>query len=108
MPGDLTARLASLTEGAEGRTSSAGTRLSDPKKPQPITARSGSAPRPATTASGGGIASPLTETAGSRTVYADKVLTTTDGMLTWVIKPWHVITGTDANGATVQIILDNP
>lgn len=51
---------------------------------------------------GGGIASPLTETAGNRAYHStDATMVSSDGMFTLQYRPVSVIEMTDANGAAV-------
>lgn len=59
---------------------------------------------------GGGIASPLTETAYSDREYYDTgaVLPSTDGLLSFKVKPIKQITQTDSNNATVVQIFAEP
>jgi hypothetical protein len=99
MSKDLTEALRILTEQANGIA------------PQQPAAR-GAAPRsinsaqPAGTpkSGGGGIASPLTETAyANRTWHSEKVVVSTDGLFSMKIKPVKTIGFTDANGDAVTI-----
>lgn len=58
-------------------------------------------------ATGGGIASPLTETAyGDRTYHAGKFWSTSDGMILW--QAIESITFNDANSAEVVLQFDSP
>lgn len=58
---------------------------------------------------GGGIASPLTETAfADRTYHPQTVLTTSDGFLSIVLRPLNKVKFTDANGDPVEIIYKAP
>ena len=64
----------------------------------------GAAPKTA-----GGIASPLVELSyASRQHYADKTLTSTDGMVTLVWSPLYQINLVDANNGAVVVRLAEP
>lgn len=57
---------------------------------------------PATGGAGGGIASPLTETAyGDRAYWPETVLTSSDGLLSFKVRPIKSIKQRDANNAEV-------
>lgn len=61
------------------------------------------------TKGGGGIASPLVETAyADRTYYDEVTITSTDGLLTLKIKPIKSVKSRDANSAEVQQIYAAP
>lgn len=98
--GDFIAAFESLTF---GQTTRKNTSLPPAATPPAIPARSGtSLPIAKPVSSGGGIASPLTETAySSRTWHAVKTITSSDGLLHLRVKPIKAVTFTDANGATV-------
>jgi len=106
---DLTAALAALSEGA-GYTTRRDAVLSDPPALPAIPARTGSAlPTSGISGAGGGIASPLTETAFTdRLFYTQTILTTTDGFMSLVIQPVQKMRFTDANSAVVEIIYQQP
>lgn len=58
---------------------------------------------------GGGIDSPLTETAVTdRTYHPDKTIKSSDGLFSLVIKPLRVVKFKDAGNADVQIIFAEP
>lgn len=88
--------------------------VSDPPKPR------GSAPAvraaalvpgsaPAASTGGGGLASPLTETAYSnRTFHASFLISSPDGFLNLMIHPVDTINFTDANGEAVAIKFKAP
>lgn len=57
---------------------------------------------------GGGIASPLDETEGSRLYYAERYKTSTDGLFTIAWAPTMVTVFTDANGAEVEVWYADP
>ena len=86
-----------------GTTTLAQKTLPPAATPPAIPARSGtSLPIAKPVATGGGIASPLTETAYSaRTWHAVKTIVSSDGLLHLRVKPIKAVTFTDANGATV-------
>lgn len=98
--GDFIAAFESLTF---GQTTRKNTSLPPAATPPAIPARSGtSLPIAKPVATGGGIASPLTETAyASRTWHAVKTIVSSDGLLHLRVKPIKAVTFTDANGATV-------
>ncbi|MDF3932154.1 hypothetical protein [Pseudomonas citronellolis] len=69
---------------------------------RPATTGTGSFTAPAATGTGGGIASPLTEASYlERTYWPDKVITSTDGLFSFKIKPIRAIRQLDANNAEV-------
>lgn len=71
-----------------------------PADPIPAMTKSAAAPATADSApggSGGGLASPLTETASTRTYYAETVIPTTDGLFAVRLQRVHAVTMTDAN-----------
>ena len=106
MAKDLTQALAAASEAAQ--TSREDKRLPESRELPPIPARSGTG-SPLATGSGGGIASPLTETAYSARLFHPEVtLISTDGFLSFKIKPVKEITFTDANAAVVKIIFKEP
>lgn len=58
---------------------------------------------------GGGIASPLTETNyGDREYWAEKTITSSDGLLSFRLRPIKSISQTDANGAPVVQLFADP
>lgn len=64
---------------------------------------------PASRGTGGGIASPLTETAyADRTRWPDASVMTVDGMLTFRIAPIRQVSQLDADDQPVQQIFANP
>ena len=107
MAKDLTDALRLLTEGASGQTSRVDKTLPDSRVAPAIPARSGaSGPK---SVNSGSIASPLTETAhADRTYHAAQTITSTDGLLTWVVDPINEVSFTDASGAPVKIIYAAP
>lgn len=103
----IVAALESLSFGQPTRVNKA---LS-PTTPAPsIPNRSGtSLPIVKPASSGGGIASPLAETAYSaRTWHAVKTITSSDGLLRLRVKPIKSVTFSDANGAEVVIAFKAP
>lgn len=69
----------------------------------------GSAPATgASVSSSAGIASPLTETDGTRTYHANQTLTSSDGLLTLEFAPVNQVTMTDANSAEVRMVYAVP
>lgn len=92
-----------------------------PAKARTLPALPGVVPLPATTravgpavagkpgGSGGGIASPLTETAVSRTYHATpQTIYSSDGVLAFRVRALQQVTLTDANGAEVIMIYQPP
>ncbi|MGF6692649.1 hypothetical protein M2318_002721 [Metapseudomonas resinovorans] len=58
---------------------------------------------------GGGIASPLTETVyAARTFWPEAILQSTDGLLSFKVKPIKEITQTDDNDLEVKQVFANP
>ena len=101
---DLTRALQALV----GQPSQSGLPAAQPRGVQPMAAARG---RPAAAAakSGGGIAGPLTEPAyNTRTYWADETIQSSDGLLTFVVKPIKQVILTDATGADVVIVFANP
>lgn len=56
---------------------------------------------------GGGIASPLTEDTGTRTLHATTALQSSDGLFVWEYQHIDTLTFTDADGATVEVTLED-
>ena len=56
---------------------------------------------PAATGTGGGIASPLTETPNTRTFHESVIRMSMDGAVFFEVRAAKTVTMTDANGATV-------
>ena len=103
MAKDLTAAWAALSEGV-GATSRQDTRLPAAPALPAIPGRSGSAGPNAASGSGGGIASPLVETAyASRTWHAERTVTSPDGLFSLRVKYIASINFLDANNNPVQI-----
>ncbi|BAU76126.1 hypothetical protein [Metapseudomonas furukawaii] len=66
-------------------------------------------PARATTGTGGGIASPLTETSYyDRTHWAERTLLSSDGLLSFRVQPIKEITQRDANDAEVKQVFADP
>jgi len=108
MAKDLTAALARLTEEAAGTTTLSAKVLPSAKTATEIPPRVGSA-GPKYSTAGGGIASPLTETAfADRTYWADKTITSTDGLIVIVIAPIKQMKFTDANDQSVVFDYKQP
>lgn len=76
-------------------------RLIPGKESRVGTRQSGEHPSAGAAVGGGGIASPLTEVAGTRTYHADLVFTSSDGFLTWQESPVNQVRMTDSGGAAV-------
>lgn len=110
MAKDLTEALHQLTQEAAGSTTRENTRLPASRTPSTIPIRTGvSGPVATAAAAGGGINSPLTETAVANRVYwSNKTLTSSDGLFTLVIKPIKKIAMTDASAAAVDLFFANP
>lgn len=107
MSKDLSAALQKLTADAAGKTTRKDKVLSSGKSTNAIPDRVGSAGPAAST--GGGIASPLTETNYSdRTYWTDVNITSTDGFITFVHSPIKQMSFTDANGDNVVIDYKSP
>ena len=66
------------------------------------------APAGADTETGTGIASPLTESPGSRTYHDAQTIYSSDGFLALEWSPAHELTCTDANDEDVVIVLADP
>lgn len=108
MAKDLTAALAALSEQAAGSTTRADKSLPAATPVAAIPARGGSA-KPGEAGGTGSIASPLTEQAyATRTFWADKTITSTDGVLVIKVKPIKQMTFKDANLATVVMNYSEP
>lgn len=74
----------------------------EPRGAREATAGRGTFTPPAALGVGGGIASPLVENSYlERTYWSDKVITSTDGVFSFKIKPIRSITQLDANDAEV-------
>ena len=54
-----------------------------------------------------GIASPLTEVAGTRTYHPTQTLTSSDGYTTWEVEPTKEISLVDGAGNPVALVLAN-
>ncbi|MCY1275482.1 hypothetical protein D9M68_254090 [compost metagenome] len=81
----------------------------EPRGGLPSRVGTGTYQAPPIAGGGGGIASPLTETAyADRTHWADATLISTDGLLSFKVKPIKALTMTDANGAEVVQQFANP
>ncbi|MDT4827639.1 hypothetical protein FQZ97_609920 [compost metagenome] len=66
-------------------------------------------PNKPATGGGGGIASPLTETAyADRTFWAERTILSSDGLLTFKVKPIKEITQADANDLEVKQVFADP
>lgn len=55
---------------------------------------------------GAGVASPLTETTGTRTYYDSITQTSSDGIFTVVVRPVHELYTTDASGSAIKFIFN--
>lgn len=109
MAKDLTDALHQLTEEAAGRTTRKDNSLPAGRGTNAIPDRVGSAKPVAKPSSGGGIASPLTETTyASRTYWANVTITSTDGFITLALAPIKRVNFTDANGNAVAIDYKSP
>lgn len=106
MSKDLTEALRRLTEDAQAPA--------QPVEPMKNRSAAGAAKSAALNnngkpGTGGGIASPLTEVSfASRTYWADKNYTSTDGLITLVLKPIKRVSLLDANGESVLIDYKSP
>jgi len=79
-------------------------KLEPAKERQPIAGKSSvSTTKEITPSSGGGIASPLTETPSTRETHPIKIITSSDGILTHEYKNIKKLTFTDADTAEVVI-----
>ena len=112
MPGDLTDALQRMTEAAASKGSSRVDKSLPTAPPAaPIPSRTGASGPVASVAkkSGGGIASPLTETAyADREWHAPAYVFSADGMMRILIKPLKTLNMTDADGNSVQINFKAP
>lgn len=107
MAKDLTAALQAMTEEAAGQTSRVDKNLPAAKVPTNIPPRTGSGN--AKKGGGGGIASPLVETAFSgRQYWPTKTLTSTDGLLSWEVDPIAKVFFKDALNNDVEIDYQQP
>lgn len=105
---DLTEALRQMTEGGLGQTSRVDKVLPAASAAPAIPPRSGSS-GPKAGASGGSIASPLTEIAyANRTYHSPKTITSTDGLITWQVDPIKDVFFNDANNSPVQVIYQSP
>lgn len=106
MAKDLTAALQAMTEDGAGQTSRVDKSLPAVKTATSIPERTGSALPKKT---GGGIASPLVETAFTDRHYWPVVsITSTDGLLTWEVDPIKKVFFNDALGNGVEIDYAQP
>lgn len=81
----------------------------EPRGGVPATTGRGTYTAPAGGSSTAGIASPLTETNyGDREYWAEKTITSSDGLLSFRLRPIKSISQTDANGAPVVQLFANP
>ena len=81
----------------------------EPRGGVPATRGRGDYTAPAGGSSTAGIASPLTETNyGDREYWAEKTITSSDGLLSFRLRPIKSISQTDANGAPVVQLFANP
>lgn len=95
-------------ESAPRRTAELSQREARGTRP-PIVGRGNYVAPPSTGQTGGGIASPLTETDyATREFHPAQTLTTSDGIFVWEIKPPKKIIMSDANGAEVVQIFAVP
>lgn len=109
MAKDMTAALQGLTEEAIGQTSRKDKTLPEGRAVNQIPERVGKADKPTSTASSGGIASPLTETLYSARLYWDSVTyQSTDGFITLQVEPIKKIRFKDANGADADFVYAQP
>lgn len=108
MAKDLTDAWAALSEEAAGSTTRKDSALPAPKSKSAIPERSGSA-KPASGSGSGSLAGPLTETAYSdRTRWANRTLTSTDGIFTWVYAPIKSAKFLDGNSSLLPINFAEP
>ncbi|CDF86329.1 conserved hypothetical protein [Pseudomonas knackmussii B13] len=77
------------------------------KGSRPATKGRGDWQDPASTGTGGGIASPIVEVA-ARTYYAEQTLQSSDGLWSFRVKPIQQVTFHDSNGAEVLMIYAEP
>jgi hypothetical protein len=83
-------------------------KLEPAKERQPIAGKSSVSTKkeiPAST--GGGIASPLTETPATRTLHATNALQSSDGLFVWEYQHIDKLTFTDADTVTVEVNLED-
>lgn len=81
----------------------------EPRGGVPAATGRGTYTAPAGGSSTAGIASPLTETNyGDREYWAEKTITSSDGLLSFRLRPIKSISQTDANGAPVVQLFANP
>ena len=107
MAKDHTEALRALTEQSGEQTSRRDKTLPPPRDAVQIPPRSGSSGPITSPASGGGIASPLTETDYvDRTWHPERTITSTDGVWALKIKPLKSIKFKDAVDAEVVFNLD--
>jgi hypothetical protein len=79
-----------------------------PLGPVPAGVGIGVPPDPRTSTGGGGIASPLTETAyADRTFFTAATIQSSDGIFTLNVSRLNTINFTDANGSPVKFVLKN-
>lgn len=108
MAKDLTAALAALSEQAAGSNTRSDKSLPGANPVTAIPARSGSA-KPGGTGGTGSIASPLTEQAYStRAFWAEKAITSTDGLFVIKVKPIKQMSFLDASLAPVVMNFSEP
>lgn len=104
MPKNLNDSISALTSNSAGQTSHAPRVLPPAPQPAPIPARTGKSTPSSSSASAGGIASPLTETAyADREWHAEQTISSSDGMFNIRVKPIKTLKFTDANGAPVAL-----
>jgi hypothetical protein len=80
--------------------------MPQPRGAAPRVVAAATPPSVAVAPEGGGIASPLNETA--RTYYAERTVTTTDGLLTVRVRPIQTMSFADANGDPVAFNFADP
>lgn len=81
----------------------------EPRGGVPATKGRGTYTAPAGGSSTAGIASPLTETNyGDREYWAEKTITSSDGLLSFRLRPIKSISQTDANGGPVVQLFADP
>lgn len=108
MAHDLPTLLDQMTRAAVGQTTRKDESLPAVKPVSDIPARSGIG-RPGGSGDGGGVAGPLTEAqASDRTLWAERNIPSSDGLLTLKVKPIKQIKLYDANAAELLVNYADP
>lgn len=106
MSKDLTDSLRALMEGDANTNTIPAAR---PRGASPAVTSAAPLPGAAKSGSGSGIASPLTETAyAARQWWPERQLTTTDGLVTFVIKPVKEVTFQDQAATEIKLQFKEP